>query len=68
MRVSRREVTSASHCIPEIRFEDQELTSFGGLFLLQALIKEIDLRPRLRAAFRHLSARGAYSASRIALL
>lgn len=56
MRVSRKDVTSATHAIPEVRFEEQELTSFGGLVMLQALLRETDLRARLRAAVGHLSA------------
>lgn len=68
MRVSRREVSSASHAVPEIRFEDQELTSFGGLVLFQALAQGLGLRQQLRAALRHLPTTGAYSASRMVLL
>jgi len=68
MRVSRKDVSSASHAVPEVRFEDQELTSFGGLVLLQAVDQALGLRARLRSAVRHLSAGGAYCASRILLL
>jgi len=68
MRVSRKDVSSASHALPEIRFEKQELTSFGGLVLLQAVDLSIGLRAQLRSAVRHLPTGGAYSASRILLL
>ena len=68
MRLSRKQVTSATHALPEIRFEEQELTSFGGLIVLQALFGRLDLRGRLRAAVRHLPSSGGYCASRIALL
>ena len=68
MRVSRKDVSSASHALPEIRFEEQELTSFGGLVLLQAVDLSIGLRAQLRSAVRHLPTDGAYSASRILLL
>lgn len=68
MRVSRKDVTSATHAIPEVRFEEQELTSFGGLVMLQALLRETDLRARLRAAVRHLPSSTGYCASRIVLL
>ena len=68
MRVSRRDVSSASHAVPEVRFEDQELTSFGGLILLQAFDRGCGLREKLRAAVRHLPTRGAYSAGRIVFL
>jgi hypothetical protein len=68
MRVSRKDVTSATHAVPEIRFEEQELTSFGGLVLLQALLHDLDLRARLRSAVRHMSSSTGYCASRILLL
>jgi hypothetical protein len=68
MRVSRKDVTSATHALPEIRFEEQELTSFGGLVILQALLRETRLRSRLRLAVRHLRSSGGYCASRIVLL
>lgn len=68
MRLSRKQVSSASHALPEVRFEEQELTSFGGLVMVQALFGKLDLRSRLRAAIRHLPSSGAYCPSRIALL
>jgi hypothetical protein len=68
MRVSRKDVTSATHAIPEIRFEEQDLTSFGGLVMLQALLQETGLRSRLRATVRHLQSSNGYCASRIVLL
>lgn len=68
MRVSRKDTTSATHAIPEIRFEEQELTSFGGLVMLQALLQQMDIRSRLRDAVRHLPSSGGYCASRIVLI
>ena len=68
MRVSRNNVASATHAIPEIRFEEQELTSYGGLVMLQALLQQTGFRSRLRATVRHLPSAGGYCASRILLL
>ncbi len=68
MRVSRKDVTSATHAIPDIRFEDQDLTSFGGLVMLQALLHTTGFRLRLRAAVRHLQSSSGYCASRIVLV
>lgn len=68
MRVSRKNVTTATHAIPQVRFEEQELTSFGGLVMLQALLRDTKLRSRLRTAVGHLSPSSGYCASRIALL
>lgn len=51
MKKSKAEVVSHCHRIPELRFEDQQLTSFAGLVLLQALIARLDLRSRFRRCF-----------------
>ena len=68
MRVSRKDVASATHAIPEIRFEEQQLTSFGGLVMLQVLLQQLGFRSRLRATVQHLPSSGGYCASRILLL
>ena len=68
MRSSRKHVSSASHVVPEVRFEDQDLTSFGGLVVFQALVQGIELKRRLRSCVRHLKTSAAYSYSRIMLL
>ncbi|MBK8975063.1 MAG: IS1380 family transposase [Planctomycetes bacterium] len=63
MRLSRQEVRKSSVGIPEIRFEDQSLTSFSGLVILQALVNGMGLRARLQECVRHLSKSASYSAS-----
>jgi len=68
MRLSRKQTTCSSHAVPEVRFEEQELTCFGGLVVLQALLQDLDVRARLRSAVRHLPTAGGYCASRIVLL
>lgn len=37
-------MTSKCHKIPEIRFEDQQTTSFSGLLIFKLLFKGIDLK------------------------
>jgi Transposase DDE domain group 1 len=54
MRLSKSAVTRKSFALPELRFEDQALTSFSGLVLFQALIGRLDLREHLRTCFAHL--------------
>lgn len=54
MKLSRDQVRRKTHAIPELRFEDQTLTSFAGLFLFQLLFQRLDLKQRLRNCFRHL--------------
>jgi hypothetical protein len=39
---------------PELRFEDQRLSPFSGLVVIQALIKELALGGRLKGCFEHL--------------
>jgi len=42
------------HKIPEIRFEDQQLTSFSGLLVFQLLFRRLNLKQRLKNCFNHL--------------
>jgi hypothetical protein len=37
-----------------LRFEDQQLTSFGGLLVFQQLFNRLQLKQRLKACFAHL--------------
>jgi len=54
MKFSKAAVHRKTHGIPEIRFEDQRLTSFAGLVLYQALFSRIGLKQQLSGCFRHL--------------
>jgi len=56
VKCSRRSIYSRVHKIPEIRFEDQQLTSFAGLVIIQALFSRLRLKDRLRTCFDHLTA------------
>ena len=67
VRLSRQEVRSATHSIPEIRFEDHDLTSFSGLVILQALSNGLQLRKLLQDCVRHLSNSASYAASTMLL-
>jgi len=48
MKYPRSQVQSKAHAMPELRFEDQTLTSFAGLVLFQKFFASIDLKSRLR--------------------
>jgi len=54
VKPSRSSIHRKFHTLPEIRFEDQALTSFSGLVVFQALFAKLDIKERLRACFRHL--------------
>jgi hypothetical protein len=54
MKCSKSSIHRKTHRIPEIRFEDQRLTSFAGLVLVQALLSRLGLKEQLTGCFRHL--------------
>ena len=54
MKCSKAAIHRKTHRIPEIRFEDQRLTSFAGLVVYQALFSRIGLKQQLSGCFRHL--------------
>lgn len=53
MKHSRKSVKRKGHAIPRIRFEQQRLTSFSGLVLLQPFLAAIDFKADLTRCFRH---------------
>jgi hypothetical protein len=55
MKRSRKSVRRKATAIPELRFEDQRLTSFAGLVVIQKVFQIIAFRLRLAACFRHQS-------------
>lgn len=54
MKFSKTQTFSRVHRIPELCFEDQRLSSFSGLVVIQALFAKLDLRQRLTRCFRHI--------------
>jgi hypothetical protein len=60
MKHSRRSVERKAHAVPNIRFEQQQLTSFAGLVLLQPFLVAIDLVASLQRCFRHVRAGKVY--------
>jgi len=53
VKLSKAQIHARVHSLPELRFEDQRLTSFSGCVLLQALFQKLKLRERLRECFTH---------------
>ena len=51
MKSSKSQIHAKYHRIPQIRFEDQQLTSFAGLLIFQLLFRKIDLKQRLKKCF-----------------
>lgn len=54
MKISKSAVHWKVRALPEIRFEDQQLTSFAGLVVFQPLFERLALRKRLGDCFAHL--------------
>ena len=49
MRVAKSSAAARARAIPELKFEDQKLTSFGGLVVFQKLFEVLNLGSRLGA-------------------
>ena len=54
MKLSKAHFHSRVHKIPELCFEDQRLSSFSGLIILQAFFTRLDLKRRLKKCFEHV--------------
>ncbi len=54
MKYSKRETISRVYKIPAIRFDDQRITSFAGLIILQPLFRILRLKERLKGCFSHI--------------
>ena len=57
MKLSKSQVHTNVQCIPELRFEDQRLSSFSGCVILQRLFQYLDLGGRLQECFDHRAER-----------
>lgn len=51
MKSSRAEIHRGVHAIPDIRFDDQKMTSFAGLVVFQHLFRNLDLKRELKRVF-----------------
>ena len=68
MKLSKAAVHSKARVLPEIRFEDQQLTSFAGLIAFQPLLSRLNLKQRLRQCFQHLKVSPIFGHANIVLL
>ena len=55
MKPSKSHVQSKAYSLPELKFENQSLTSFAGLVILQKLFAAINLKQHLQRYFTHLN-------------
>jgi len=54
VKYSKSEIMSRAYKIPDLKFEDQNLTSFAGLIIFQPLMLGLEIKNRLFHCFRHL--------------
>jgi hypothetical protein len=59
---------SRAYKIPDLKFEDQNLTSFAGLVIFQPLMLGLEIKNRLFQCFRHLKTSRIFGHHIVALL
>jgi hypothetical protein len=68
MKHSKAEVHWKARALPEVRFEEQQLTSFAGLVVFQPLFDRLALKARLRGCFEHLKVSPIFGHASIVML
>ena len=68
MKFSKQAILARVHKIPSIRFEDQQLTSFGGAIVFQMLFQRLNLKARLKHCFHPVKSSAVFGPHRIVLL
>ena len=68
MKYSKQAVLARFHKIPRLRFEDQRLTSFGGVIVFQVLFQRLNLKARLKQCFQPVKGSTIFGPHRIVLL
>ena len=68
MKLSTEAVQLKKFNLPSIRFRNNNLTSFAGIVVFQALFRKLNLYERLVGCFRHLQSSAIYRPDRIFLI
>ena len=68
VKSSKAQINAKFHKIPEIRFEDQKLTSFSGLLIFQLAFKRLNFKQRLKKCFDHLKVSPIFGRHLVVLL
>ena len=55
MKYSRSEIRCQAHKIPELKFEQQSLTSFAGLVVFQQFFAQLEFKAQVRRCFREVT-------------
>jgi hypothetical protein len=54
VKSKKAQIMTKIYKIPELRFEDQQITSFSGLLIFQLLFARINLKQQLKKCFDHI--------------
>lgn len=68
MKYSKAQIHSRVYSIPQLKFEDQRLTSFAGLVVAQSLFSRLKLKEKLKCCFKHMDVRPIFGHHIIMLL
>ena len=68
MKYSKQAVLARFHKLPQLCFEDQRLSSFGGLIVFQVLFQRLNLKARLKQCFQPVKGSAIFGPHRIVLL
>ena len=60
MKVAKGDIYSQANSIPELKFEDQQLTSIAGLVVFQKLFRNCRLKERMEESCAHLLQKEAF--------
>jgi hypothetical protein len=65
MKYSRSDVRRKVHAFPDLKFQNDKMTSFSGLVIFQAFFSSIQLKSRLSKCFRRLRKGKVFSRSTV---
>lgn len=68
MKHSKSDVRCKFSCLPQLRFDDQQLSSFSGLIVFQQLISDLALKRKLSRCFEHQAGSPSFSTTSIVLV
>ena len=68
MKHTKSDVRCKFNCLPQLRFDEQQLSSFSGLIVFQQLIADLDLKRRISRCFEHQKGSPSFSPTSIVLV
>jgi hypothetical protein len=68
VKISRSDAHTKARALPEVRAEEQQLTSVAGLIVFQPLFERLGLKDLLKGCFGHLKANPVFGHATIVML